>query len=515
VGFTRKSSLFLLRGSINSIFRRVARAAKWTFETSPILGVERVAMYAGDAPVPVEEGGKSPSGGSYGLRREALSPVETLAQSISGACPTLTPFVTVPLAFTLSGNGTWLTYVLATGGILLVAWCIGQFARYSSSPGSLYSYSAMVLPPWLSAVTAWSLLLAYVAGSASNIGGFYHYTNVMLRNATGRDISAFFLATLVAAAPVWLAWRDVKISARVMLAVEAVSVSVVSLMMALVIGKHGAHADPNQVHLRGMTSGGFRQGLVLALYSFVGFESATALGSEAREPLKTIPRAVIQTAILCGIFYTICAYSEVLGAGISGKDLGAVDLPVHVLASVAGIPALGMLVDVGALFAMFAGTLACLTAAARVLLLMAHDGLAHPLMRATHPRNETPTAAIIATGLAAFLPVVFLAALGISGLDVYGWLGTLAVYGFVVSYGLVCMALPGYLRERHGVSNLATKTIPWIAFAGMVFAVVANLYPVPEGAYGKLPYIFLAYLAGVLLLFAFRSRARISERAES
>ena len=32
-------------------------------------------------------------------------------------------------------------------------------------------------------------------------------------------------------------------------------------------------------------------GLVLALFSSVGFESATALGSEARNPLKTIPLA--------------------------------------------------------------------------------------------------------------------------------------------------------------------------------------------------------------------------------
>ena len=72
----------------------------------------------------------------YGLRQASLSPMETLAQSVSGACPTLTPFVTVPLVYTLAGNGTWLAYVLGTGGILLVAWCISRFARYSSSPGS-------------------------------------------------------------------------------------------------------------------------------------------------------------------------------------------------------------------------------------------------------------------------------------------------------------------------------------------------------------------------------------------
>jgi amino acid transporter len=282
----------------------------------------------------------------------------------------------------------------------------------------------------------------------------------MLRNATGREISTLLLATIVAAVPVWLAWRDVKISARVMLAIEATSVSVVTVVPVLVLWRHGLHGDPVQFHLRGATPGGFRQGLALALYSFVGFESATALGSEARDPLKAIPRAVILTAILSGIFFTICAYVEVLGLRMGGKDLATTDLPMHVLASVGGIPVLGFLIDLGALFALFAGILACLTAAARVLLLMAHNGLTHGSMRATHARNETPTGAIIATGLAAFLPVFFLAAKGTSGLDVYGWLGSLAVYGFVVSYGLVCFALPGYLRDHHGIENAATKTIP-------------------------------------------------------
>ena len=42
---------------------------------------------------------------------------------------------TIPLVCALAGNGTWLAYVLATVAILLVAWCIGRFARYSSSPG--------------------------------------------------------------------------------------------------------------------------------------------------------------------------------------------------------------------------------------------------------------------------------------------------------------------------------------------------------------------------------------------
>ena len=55
----------------------------------------------------------------YGLRREILSPMETLAQSVSTMAPTTTPAATIPLVCALAGNGTWLAYVLATAAAML------------------------------------------------------------------------------------------------------------------------------------------------------------------------------------------------------------------------------------------------------------------------------------------------------------------------------------------------------------------------------------------------------------
>src|SRR5216684_7126613 len=370
----------------------------------------------------------------YGLRREILSPMETLAQSVSTMAPPTTPAATIPLVCALAGNGTWLAYVLATAAVLLVALCISRYARHSSSPGSLYSYASLTLPPWLSATVAWSLLLAYVATGSSVIGGFYHYANLLLRDATGHVYSAVLLATLVTSVSIGIAYRDVKISARLMLWIEAASVSVIVIVVALLLVRHGWHLDGVQLHLESMTGSGLRLGLVLALFSFVGFESATTLGSEAHNPLKTIPRAVIMSSILAGAFFTVCAYAEVLGFHMAGQDLGSSPAPMRVLAGVAGVPVLGLLIDIGALVSLFAGTLACITAAARVLLLMAHNGLTHGSLRATHTRNETPGRAIVVTGIAAVAPVAVLGARGASGLDVYGWMGSLATYGFIVAY---------------------------------------------------------------------------------
>jgi amino acid transporter len=397
--------------------------------------------------------------------------------------------------------------VLATVAIFLVALCIARYARLSASPGSLYTYASTTLPPWLSATVAWSLLLAYVATGSSVIGGFYHYANLLLRDATGHVFSAVLLSLLVTSVSIWIAWRDVKISARLMLWIEAVSVSVIVIVVALLLFRHGWHLDGDQLRLHGMTGSGLRLGLVLALFSFVGFESATTLGAEARNPLKSIPRAVIQSSVLAGAFFAVCAYAEVLGFHTIGQDLGASQAPMYVLARVGGIPVLGLLIDIGALVSLFAGTLACITAAARVLLRMAHDGLAHHSLGVTHVRNHTPGRAVVITGIAAVLPVAVLAARGASGLDVYGWLGSLATYGFIVAYALVCVALPRYLRQ-HGAFTSGAQIVPGLAAAAMLLALVGNLYPVPEGPYGKLPYIYLAYLIAGLGWFMVRARSK-------
>jgi amino acid transporter len=310
----------------------------------------------------------------------------------------------------------------------------------------------------------------------------------------------------------WIACRDVKISARMMLWIEAASLLVILAVVVLVLVRHGFHGDWDQLRLRGMTGSGLRLGLVLALFSFVGFESATTLGSEARDPLKTIPRAVIQSSIIAGAFFTLCAYTEVLGFHIVGQDLGASQVPMHVLAEVGGVPVFGLLIDIGALVSLFAGTLACITAAARVLLLMSHHGLAHSSLRGTHERHETPIPAIIVTGIAAVAPVTVLAYRGSSGLDVYGWMGSLATYGFIVTYALVCVALPSYLHS-HGAYRPGAQIIPWLAALAMLLALLGNLYPVPEGPYGKLPYVYLVYLLAGLLWFVLYGR-KTAERTK-
>jgi amino acid transporter len=440
----------------------------------------------------------------YGLQRHVLGPLETLAQSVSTMAPTCSAALTVPLVFATAGNGTWLAYLLATVCTLLVALCIARLARQSASPGSLYTYATNSLPPVLGSAAAWALLLAYVATGASVVGGFVHYANVVLREFLGLTAPGAPLAIFAVLVSIGIAYRDVKVSARLMVWGELASVLLISVVFAVLLWRHGLHVDPSQLSLRGVKFSGVRLGLVLAMFSFVGFESATTLGEEAKHPLRAIPRAVIQSVVFSGLFFIAASYTEVLGFPASAGTLDQSDAPMSVLSTAAGISRLGPAIDICAMVSMFACTLACVTAAARVLLLMAHNGLAHPGLSKIHPRNETPYAAVLATGAATMLLAVALVLAKVSGETIYDWMGSLATYGFITVYALVAIALPWHLRRFQGVT-VGAVLLAILAVAAMATVLAGTLYPVPGPPKNWLPYLFLLYLVAAIGWHAWRT----------
>jgi amino acid transporter len=441
----------------------------------------------------------------YGLHRQALGSLDTLAQSISTMGPTCSPAMTVPLVFASAGNGTWLAYLLAMASTLLIAVCVARFARESASPGSLYVYATSSLHPVLGSISAWALLLAYVATGASVAGGFVHYGNVVLSEFFGVSASPIFLAFLAVAVSTAVAYRDVKISTQLMVYIEMASVTLIGAVFAMLLWKHGLRVDPAQFRLRGVRWSGVRLGIVLAMFSFVGFESATTLGGEAKSPLQTIPRAVIQSALLSGLFFITASYTEVLGFPASAGTLDQSASPMSVLATAVGTARLGPLIDIGAMVSMLACTLACVTAAARVLFMMAHNGMTHRWISRTHDRNSTPHTAVLVTGLATMLLPVGLMLARANGETIYDWMGSLATYGFITVYALVAVALPLHLKAEKKLS-MAIVVLAAASVLAMVLVLEGTLYPVPERPKNWLPYLFLAYLAAAVAWHGWQAR---------
>jgi amino acid transporter len=435
---------------------------------------------------------------SYGLKSASLSPLETLGQSIANIAPTATPTVVIPLVFAVSGGGTWLAYLIATISILLVASSINQFARRSASPGSFYTYSVEGLGSFWGAVTGWALLIAYVGCASAVTTGFSNYANVLLQSVAGVKIPAVIFIALSVLAAWYVAYRDIKLSTRLTLILEFASISFVLLLVGVTLYHYGFKLDYDQLALKTTSFDALRGGLVLALFSFTGFESAATLGSEAKTPLQSIPKAILRSALIVGAIFVISSYAQVIGFQGHSETLDKSSAPLNVLADRAGLSSIGLLINIGAIISFFACVLASINAAARILFLMSRHGIFHASAGDAHATNETPHKAVTIASVIAFIPAAVLSLNGAGDFDIYGWVGTVATLGFITTYIIVSVAAPLYLK-RLGELKVSQIIISAISIGILGLAIFGNLYPVPPAPYNWLPYLFFALLiAGTL-----------------
>jgi amino acid transporter len=108
---------------------------------------------------------------SRNLKKDSLSYSEVIAQSVSVIAPSTVPAAVLGLIFVSAHNGTWLSFVIATIGLLFVCFNINQFARRSASPGSLYTYIVKGLGPIAGVLSGWALLLGYMVTGMSITSG--------------------------------------------------------------------------------------------------------------------------------------------------------------------------------------------------------------------------------------------------------------------------------------------------------------------------------------------------------
>lgn len=440
------------------------------------------------------------------LRQQCLSYPEILAQSIGNIAPTMIAAVNIALVFATAGNGTWFAFLIATIGVVLVSLCIKPFARLSASTGSLYVYIARSLGPMAGVVSGWALVLAYAFTAMAMLGSFSIYTNLIL-SVFSLHISPIILFAICASLTWYYAYTDIQLSAVLMMLLEISSVILIMILAVIVLFQHGLTIDTAQISLEGVSADGVRLGLVLAVFGYVGFESSTTLGVEAKNPLKSIPGSMVWSSVLCGLFYMVVAYVQVLAFKGYATPLNKVDDPLSVIAQMAGVELLGIAISVAIVMSGFSCVLASLNAAARVCFSLGRHGILHSSLGQVHRENETPHIAISILSMLIFLVPASMSMFKISALDIYGYLATIATYGFLLVYVLIAVAAPIYLARKRRLS-LANLAIACTAVIFMVIPVIGSVYPVPAFPYNVFPYLFLMYLAvGAGFFWVLRQRS--------
>jgi amino acid transporter len=395
-----------------------------------------------------------------------------------------------PVAVTAQAVGT-------VGLTLTAVFNIPEAMRSAGSANGIAGYVGAGLGARIGAVASWALLLGYGAtllGCLVFFGMFLEQLALHL----GLPLPRLLAYLLGALGCLELARRDVQLSTRTMLVTESVSALIILSLTAAVVWTGWGAPDLAAINPLRDTAGEVRSGLMVAVLSFIGFESAANLGSEALQPERAIPRSIRTAVLVAGVLFM--AWGAFLPEGLAWLPAAArqgLD-PLSALADRLGIPGAGLWIKLGALLCLFGSCIGALNALARLLYGLAEQRLLPASLARVHPRFGTPSRALLTLGLPLVAGGALVVQRDLTLNQIFGLFGGFTVLGFLLVYGLVALSslrvsLPGNTRARQLLVGAA-------ALAAVSAMAVAYL----SGAVGQQNAMLLTF-AGLLLLGGLRA----------
>lgn len=442
-----------------------------------------------------------------GLDRRSVGFFDALAQSVAAVAPSAAATTVVLLVAGIAPGATIASVAIAGVLSLLVARTVSVFARRFAAAGSVYTYGAQGLGPAGGLAAGAAIVVGYGAIAMFALLGGAYYTTLLLSTlwpgfAGVTAWSAVLVGELVVLTLVLV--RGIRLSSRVALVVELVSVAIVVALLVVLLVRMGPF-DPAVILPSADTSpAALAAGSLIALTAFVGFESSATLGVEARTPLRTVPRAIRWTVVLSVGLYLLAALTQVAGFTVTGGDLAQSASPINELAAAFGIGGWGIVADFGIAASFLACAIGSTTALSRVLFAMGRDGVLPERLGRAHRRFGTPVVA-----LAVILPVIGLVPLALLGLgtdirDAMHLTISLGGAGYITAYAIVCAAAPLFLR-RIGELTPAVAVVAFVCAGALTCALVA-FFAVDAASGSPAVWVVLALTGVSLALVMLRLR---------
>jgi amino acid transporter len=455
---------------------------------------------------PLSEAPPAPEG--VELRRNYLSAIENVAQSVGTMGPVATIGTVLPLLIYKSANATWLLFLGVLVVFCLISASIKVFASRFASAGSLCAFAEAGLGSWAGSLTGWSYLVAMILVVTSSGVSSAYYLALVVSHFTHQalgPVALFALTVLVVLLAWWPSHHDIKLSTKVMLGAESFSVLLIVIILGAAMFATHSWVDRAQLTLQDASFTKLQLGFVLVFMTLSGFESTTALGEEARTATRTLPKVMYLCILPTGIFFMAGIYCLTSLSHGRNLALDQADAPLDVLAQSVGLPTLGWMSTLGVAMSCFGCALGGFNAGSRVIFSMARSGHLWRYFEAVHPVNGTPHRALALLAAIAFVVPAVMLGFGVKMSEIMDYLMQIASFGFLGGYLAVCVAAPVFLARKSMLGPkavlIAVGTVPAI---GAVFFM--SLFPVPDAPWRYLPYIFAGLLiAGMVVSVCVRT----------
>jgi len=388
--------------------------------------------------------------------------------------------------------------------------CYAELASMIPIAGSAYTYSYATLGEIFAWIIGWDLILEYVVSNVVVAIGFSAYTKAQLASfginlpdrwstpvwEAGHWTGAYFNwpAFLIVFILTVLLVRGIRESAKANNIMVAIKIG--AILTFLVVG--GALVNPaNWKPFAPSGFGGIVTGGAIVFFTYIGFDSVSTAGEEARNPQRDLPFGIIASLIACTVLYV----------GVSLVLLGMMKYTTFVSGPAAEAPvayalqALGAsrwsrsVIVVGALMGMISSLLVFQYGQARIWYAMARDGLFPKLFSRVHPVFRTPH---YSTWIAGFVVGIPAGIFDIADATDLSNIGTLFAF-VLVSLGVIILRRTQPERRR----VFRVPLVPWFPLISIILC---------GGLMTGLTVItwlrFVVWLVLGLLIYIFYSRHR-------
>jgi amino acid transporter len=472
------------------------------------------------------------------LQSKAVGLIGVLFLAVTGAAPMSAMLGNVPFA---AGYGigiyTPAAFLLAT--IVLTVFSIGYAAMASrvSSVGGFYSFISQGLGREIGMSAGVTSLACYSLFEASLTGLFAFFGNKWLSDHFGINVPWLGLALFMIAVIAVLAYRDVKLSAKILgVALVAEVAILVIFVLGVVFASSGTNFNPEALNVFkvytplpaqtvgtvAIPAGAAAVGIFMAFWSWVGFEMAPNYAEESRDPKRIVPQSLLISVVGLGIFYVIvswCAISAYpteadMAAKAFSDGVNFYLTPIQQFVGTWAYELMFLLI----LTSSFACGMAFHNTASRYMYSLGREGVLPRAVAETHDHHKSPhKASAVQSVLAAVWVILYGLGYGFDDPSGQAWLGVYTLFAvlgtglLLVLQAIVSVAIILWFKKNGGGNVFTTMIAPAISFLvqiWLVYTLIANLATLggTNGFAQSLPFVGLAIIVvGLIWGFVLKS----------
>ncbi|MDP2750622.1 MAG: amino acid permease [Nanoarchaeota archaeon] len=369
-----------------------------------------------------------------------------------------------------SGVMSLVAWGILTIFAVYIAACFGELVSMFPSAGGIYEYGKQTYSKFISFQIGWLGWIVTVASFALlSIAAVDYLTPLEFPTFYKILIAVVFIIVLNTVTYIGMEASSVMINAFALITVMVLLVILIPSFFKINTGNF----VPFVTH---PFSAVFLT-LFFIIETFFGWEEATNLAEETRNPEKTIPKALIFGTLIVAAIGFMMAF---IGLGMLGwQKLAETNAPLAVFAGMTYGEVGKIIISMGIYLAMIGSAAAGIISAPRLLMAMARDKLFLPQFTKVHPTYNTPSNAIILQTIVGIIIIVL-------GFGKYEPLLALLVPLALVIYVAMMLAIPLLRFRRPELSRpfkVPLGTIgPFVVIGFFLAVIVAWLRYYPGAA---------------------------------